>query len=280
MTSLSSSYPFTTAPDYSKLLENLDSITLRLGTFETMVVTDLTVSTITVDPSSEDSGIVTPDGEQLLKNKQLEDSSTTIVAEGNDTKILKFNVSNSANTTLRINANATVDTILDIPDVSADAEFVLTRGDQTIRGEKTFTGTITCSTFEGQDGITLATTPVNIGTNYSAYHGFSRVTNNTTPASVGTVPFANNHAFLINVDVLATTSDGLVAAFNFRVRAKKVDSVVTIRPIRCLLKDVSNGMQDCSVDVEDSGGGMSIMCTGLSSRVSWVANAFVTFNDI
>ena len=129
---------FLTVPSPFYLGPKLDTINIRQGIFVVATIGDLTVTTINGIPLP--GGIfVTTTAVQTLSNKSLVDANTTFINSVDNTKQMRFSLTGATGGTLtQININSVAARTYSIPDSGANANFVMTEGNQSINGVKTF----------------------------------------------------------------------------------------------------------------------------------------------
>jgi len=142
MTNVAPEQIFLTVASQFYLGPSPDTINIRQGIFVVATIGDLTVTTINGIPLPGGT-FVTTTAAQTLSNKSLVDANTTFINLADATKQLRFDLGGGAAGTLaQISVNAAANRTYTIPDSGASASFVMTEGNQSINGVKTFLGTI------------------------------------------------------------------------------------------------------------------------------------------
>jgi hypothetical protein len=173
MTNVNPEQVFLTVPSQFYLGPKPDTIDIRQGIFVVATIGDLTVTTINGVPLPGGT-FVTTTAVQTLSNKSLVDVNTTFINSVDNTKQMRFSLAGAtAGTLTQININSVVGRTYSIPDSGANANFVMTEGNQSINGVKTFLGTISFASI----GATATTNQAVFGT------GTTVTLNAPTPAA-------------------------------------------------------------------------------------------------
>jgi hypothetical protein len=179
-----------TRPDQRILKSKADELVINKITVTNLVATNLNGTPIS-------GTLVSTTAVQTLSNKSLVDTSTFIVDNTDSTIKTGFDASGGANTTAIIKTSipiATTTRTFTFADTGSDADVVLTEGNQTINGAKTFTAiTITGGAMDDITKITSAGTRVNtIQMDHVTAAGqpFDMIRSNSTETdiSIGLIP--------------------------------------------------------------------------------------------
>lgn len=134
MSSLAPETIFRTVPDGRTMDAILDELIIRSVVADVATVEDITVGTLNGQPIA--GPFVFTAAVQTLTNKSLVDTSTRIVDATDSTIAIAFDAAGSAGTVGTLRFSQTASAVYTVPPTAAS--FVMTEGDQTINGAKTF----------------------------------------------------------------------------------------------------------------------------------------------
>lgn len=231
---------FVLYPDAPKLTLTSDDpaavpLTIKLASTPTAHALDVTDSTGTVLFSVNSSGVASGASEAFTDIDAGASGTVGTVdvfppaAASGRTRITAANNAGDTITTIT-NASQAAARTYTIPDAGADASFVLTQGNQTVAGNKTFSGTLAASaaatvgTTLGVTGILTTTTDTNVGGNLGVTGAgtFTGTLAATNAATVGTTLGVTGATTLSSTLAVtgATTLTGATQIKKWNVTAK------------------------------------------------------------
>jgi hypothetical protein len=212
MSSLRPELKLLSTPNGKSLGVSLNEITVtKVNT------TDLTV-TGSINGYPIGSDFVFLNAVQTLTNKSFADSSVNFINGTDTTTKISFDVAGAPGTAATIKAVQTLDRTYTIPDSGANSDFVMTNGDQTINGTKTFAEL-------GLENLTM-----NGGTTRFLANG-AATTVGATDDILYPVVTLNNVSYLLQYDIVGATSTGNTAIFRASIRAKNDAGTLTLSDV-------------------------------------------------